>query len=103
MKLSLVTSLIFSAGLLTSQVMAAEGDELLPCNQRSSAYCQLPNIGENCNIGTCNSSLSADGDCTIEAIYNEDRSSVVSCSVCSTTSISAEGCQTLGGTLRRAS
>lgn len=95
--------LSFSVFSIFTGVRVLAEDVGQPCAERGLQYCQLPNIGENCNIGTCNASLASSGDCTVEAIYNADESALVSCRVCSTSSIDAESCQSLGGTVKRAS
>jgi hypothetical protein len=75
----------------------------LPCEQRGVKFCQLPNAQENCSVGTCDASLSSSGNCTIEAMYNNDNSAILSCRVCSTEDIIGDACRSLGGTVRPSS
>lgn len=68
------------------------------CNERSWQYCQLPNRSENCAVSTCQDSLSSSGNCRVEAIYDEDETSIASCRVCATEAINCDACRSLGGT-----
>lgn len=91
----LVSSLIFVGHFST---LWAEDEAAPGCRERALAYCDgIPNIGENCSIGTCSASLAQDGDCTVEAVFNADQTLIDSCRVCATVAVDAGGCAALGG------
>ncbi|MDB5037319.1 MAG: hypothetical protein JWQ35_847 [Bacteriovoracaceae bacterium] len=98
-KFSILSLFIYPTFVLSQTVDISD----VPCMQRGFSYCQLPNLGDNCSVGTCSSSLSSSGNCTIEAIYTDDHSAIASCRVCSSETISSDSCTGLGGTVKSSS